>query len=167
MVYNIIIIFIAESQRIINLEAYSPNDTTLTISWEEPDETVLSYSVSIINLSNDAVERQESVSTTNITQTSLGMYTYVLCTYIMCSIILVAGAPYNVSIAAVNRAGPGELTVFIHFTRELVPSIAPNNVTISRPSPTVIGGVMAYSEARGCSYPTTLWFTLPMEHLTP
>ena len=30
-----------------------------------------------------------------------------------------AGVPYNVSIAAVNRAGPGEFSVFIHFTREL------------------------------------------------
>ena len=63
-----------------------------------------------------------------------------------------AGVPYNVSIAAVNRAGPGEFTVFIHFTRELAPSIAPKNVTLSRPSPTVM--VMSwipltYSEARG------------------
>ena len=30
-----------------------------------------------------------------------------------------AGVPYSVSIAAVNRAGPGEFSVFIHFTREL------------------------------------------------
>ena len=30
-----------------------------------------------------------------------------------------AGVPYNVSIAAVNRAGPGDFSMFIHFTREL------------------------------------------------
>ena len=63
-----------------------------------------------------------------------------------------AGVPYNVSIAAVNRAGPGEFTVFIHFTRELTPSIAPKNVTISRPSPTVmvVSWIpLTYSEARG------------------
>lgn len=56
------------------------------------------------------------------------------------------------SIAAVNRAGPGEFTVFIHFTRELAPSIAPKNVTISRPSPTVmvVSWIpLTYSEARG------------------
>ena len=29
------------------------------------------------------------------------------------------GVPYNVSIAAVNRAGPGEFSVSIYFTREL------------------------------------------------
>ena len=63
-----------------------------------------------------------------------------------------AGVPYNVSIAAVNRAGPGEFTVFIHFTKELAPSIAPKNVTISRPSPTVmvVSWIpLTYSEARG------------------
>ena len=36
-----------------------------------------------------------------------------------CSILSVPGVPYNVSIAAVNRAGPGEFSVFIHFTKEL------------------------------------------------
>ena len=35
------------------------------------------------------------------------------------SILSVPGVPYNVSIAAVNRAGPGEFSVFIHFTKEL------------------------------------------------
>ena len=63
-----------------------------------------------------------------------------------------AGVPYNVSIAAVNRAGPGEFTVFINFTRELRPSIAPKNMTISRPSPTVmvVSWIpLTYSEARG------------------
>ena len=29
------------------------------------------------------------------------------------------GVPYNVSIAAVNRAGPGEFSVSIYFTRQL------------------------------------------------
>ena len=29
------------------------------------------------------------------------------------------GVPYDVSIAAVNRAGLGEFSVFIHFTQEL------------------------------------------------
>ena len=63
-----------------------------------------------------------------------------------------AGVPYDVSIAAVNRAGLGEFTVFTHFTRELAPSIAPKNVTLSRPSPTVmvVSWIpLTYSEARG------------------
>jgi hypothetical protein len=33
-------------------------------------------------------------------------------------VVSVSGVPYNVSIAAVNRAGPGEFSVIIHFTRE-------------------------------------------------
>ena len=78
--------------------------------------------------------------------------------------------PYNVSIAAMNRAGPGKFSVFIHFTRELgttihgyiqrhykyncfpVPRVAPKNVTITRPSPTVmvVSWIpLNYSEARG------------------
>ena len=73
--------------------------------------------------------------------------------HIINRILLTAtGVPYNVSIVAVSRVGPGEFTVFIHFTRELVPSIAPKNVTISRPSPTVmvVSWIpLTYSEARG------------------
>ena len=40
-------------------------------------------------------------------------------TFTHTSILSVPGVPYNVSIAAVNRAGPGEFSVFIHFTKEL------------------------------------------------
>ena len=64
----------------------------------------------------------------------------------------VAGVPYNVSVAALNGAGPGEFTAFIHFTRELVPSVTPKNVAIFRPSPTVmvVSWIpLTYSEARG------------------
>ena len=32
---------------------------------------------------------------------------------------LEAGVPYNVSIAAVNRAGEGQLTMLLFFTKEL------------------------------------------------
>ena len=80
------------------------------------------------------------------------------------------GVAYNVSIAAVNRAGPGEFSVFIHFTQEqgmklllfatfivqhldlIEPNIPPKNVTITRPSPTVmvVSWIpLNYSEARG------------------
>ena len=69
-----------------------------------------------------------------------------------------------------NRAGPGEFSVFIHFTRELgidiccikrtviqkchyiAPSIAPVDVSIDRTSPTVMGvswTPLSYVEARG------------------
>ena len=67
----------------------------------------------------------------------LCMY-HCICSSEMNGFSTAAGVPYNVSIAAVNRAGLGEITVLIHFTRELPPSIAPMNVTLSRPSPTVM-----------------------------
>ena len=37
----------------------------------------------------------------------------------MLSIILVAGVPYRVSVAAVNRAGQGSITTLTNFTKEL------------------------------------------------
>ena len=32
---------------------------------------------------------------------------------------IVAGVPYSVSVAAVNRAGQGNITMLAHFTKEL------------------------------------------------
>ena len=99
-------------------------------------------------------------------------------------IIVEPGVPYNVSIAAVNRAGSGEVTASIHFTRELgtlyentdirsywdyvffiVPSIAPKNVTTIRTkdSPTVMVASwipLSYSEARGFISHYTVTYSL-------
>ena len=83
-----------------------------------------------------------------------------------------AGVPYNVSIAAVNGAGPGEFNVSIYFTSELceclyrhvtsvnishfiiltAPNIAPQNLSINRISSTVMmvsWTPLSYVEARG------------------
>ena len=113
-----------ESSEVAHLQSYSPDDATLVITWEPPavpDVTVLNYTVSITNLRDGDTVRQQHISITNTTQSGLGMkLLYATCTILIsCLFYAVAGVPYNVSIAAVNRAGPGEFSVIIHFTQEL------------------------------------------------
>ena len=65
----------AGSREVQNLRKNSPNDTTLIISWEppaNPNGDILSYSVSIINLSDGSTVRDEETTSTSITQTDLG-----------------------------------------------------------------------------------------------
>ena len=119
----------------------------------ETNGEILSYSITIINLKDGSTIRNEMIpaDVKNITERSLGTF-YVNNLSCFRDLSSAAGVPYNVSIAAVNRAGPGEFTVFIHFTRELAPNIAPRDVTISRSSPTVmvVSWIpLIYSEARG------------------
>ena len=78
------------------------------------------------------------------------------------------GVPYHVGVAAVNRAGLGEISTTINFTRELsklsnfpihallihftVTSISPTNVAVDRTSPTtmvVSWRPLTLTEARG------------------
>ena len=82
------------------------------------------------------------------------------------------GVPYHVRVAAVNRAGQGEIRTTINFTRELsksayflihallihfiATSISPTNVTVDRTSPTtmvVSWRPLTLTEARGVCLP--------------
>ena len=117
---------LAGSSEVTTLQAESTSDTTLVISWEPPatpNGNILSYSVSIVNLKDGSAVRQENIETTTITQSELGkliiINTYKRTVLCMITNYAEAGVPYNVSIAAVSREGPGEFSVFIHFTREL------------------------------------------------
>ena len=108
----------------MSVQTESPDDSTLIISWSPPVETngvILSYSIIIINLKDDSTVRNEMIpaDVNNIVERSLGLILYVNILSCFRDLSTAAGVPYNVSIAEVNRAGPGEFTVFIHFTREL------------------------------------------------
>ena len=117
------------SSTVTNLLAESTDDTFLAISWEPPatpNGNITSYSVRIINLKDGSAVKQEfiSVELANVMAGNLGKYIHFIidsCYYqrLIYNYNTEAGVPYNVSIAAVNRAGPGEFSVFIHFTREL------------------------------------------------
>jgi hypothetical protein len=93
------------------------------ISWEHPanpNGDILSYSVSIADLGDGSTVRLGETVTNKVAQTNLGTkHSYLLCRCNLAVLPLVPGVPYNVSIAAVNRAGQGELSTFILFTREL------------------------------------------------
>ena len=61
---------------VTGLQSRSANDTTLSISWEppaNPNGVILSYNVSIINLSDGSTVRQETTLSTDILQANLGM----------------------------------------------------------------------------------------------
>ena len=123
------------------LELNSVNDTTLLISWGEPvspNGNILSYSITITDLRDDSTVRRVTEESTSFMETNLGklfitsiyslrIHQYMSLLgflYINChlhSVVYTAepGVPYNVSIAAVNRAGMGEVSAMILFTREL------------------------------------------------
>ena len=93
---------------------------------------------------------------------------YILAQFCIFLTFLAPGVPYEVRIAALNRAGKGESVVVIHFTKELglifnhpkliiyvqfsIVPISPLNVSVTRPSATVmvVSWIpLSYSEARG------------------
>jgi hypothetical protein len=104
------------------LQTSNPDDNTLIFTWDAPDNPTgafLNYSISIINLSDGSIVRQENTVNTSIEE-SLGIIAVLLllCDCIGC-IHVVPGVPYNVSIAAVNGAGIGQVTTFVNFSQEL------------------------------------------------
>ena len=61
------------SSGVTGLERRTVNDTTLVISWEPPaNGRILSYSVSIINLSDGSILRQENTVSISVIQADLG-----------------------------------------------------------------------------------------------
>jgi hypothetical protein len=111
----------AVSGAVSNLQTSNPDDSTLVFTWgppANPNGVILYYFISIINLRDSSVVRQENTANTSITQTSLGMCMYA-CIQVCLNVYPVSGGPYNVSIAAVNGAGIGQLTAFVNFTQEL------------------------------------------------
>jgi hypothetical protein len=65
---------IVESGAVSSLQARSPNDTTLLISWEPPATTngaILNYSIGIY-LINGSIVRQEITLDTMLVETNLG-----------------------------------------------------------------------------------------------
>ena len=65
------------SSGVTSLERRTVNDTTLIVSWEppaNPNGHILSYSVSIINLSDGSILRQENTVSITVVQADLGMY---------------------------------------------------------------------------------------------
>ena len=102
------------------VQAQSTDDTTLVISWEppvSPNGNITSYSVNITNLRDGSTVRHD-IEAAIITLTSLGKWKINTVIHINTR-NTEPGVPYNVSIAAVNRAGPGEFSLSIYFTREL------------------------------------------------
>jgi hypothetical protein len=111
------------SGAVSNLQTSNPDDSTLVFTWEppaNPNGVILNYSISIINIRDSGVVRQDSTVNTNITQATLGMHAGDPDVFDHCILLLsVPGVPYNVSIAAVNEAGIGQLTQFANFSQEL------------------------------------------------
>ena len=65
------------SSGVTGLERRTVNDTTLIFSWEppaNPNGRILNYSVSIINLSDGSILRQENTVSISVVQADLGMY---------------------------------------------------------------------------------------------
>ena len=63
------------SSGVTGLERRTVNDTTLVISWEppaSPNGHILSYSVSIINLGDGSILRQENTVSISVIQADLG-----------------------------------------------------------------------------------------------
>ena len=58
-----------------DLQASSPNETTLVTSWGPPADSngdILSYSVSITNIGDNSIVVQEMVNTQRFLKTDLG-----------------------------------------------------------------------------------------------
>ena len=65
------------SSGVTGLERRTVNDTTLIFSWEppaNPNGRILSYSLSIINLSDGSILRQENTVSISVVQADLGTY---------------------------------------------------------------------------------------------
>ena len=118
-----------DSGLVSELELNSVNDTTLLISWGEPvipNGNILSYSITITDLRDDSIVRRATEESTSFMATNLGELITILSfidttKFFNVSVLRIVepGVPYNVSIAAVNRAGMGEVSAMITFTREL------------------------------------------------
>ena len=132
---------IAVSSEVTEVQSNARNDTTLVIFWERPvnpNGIIVNYSISINNLADGHLLGQEITVNTSFTQTNLGtrlMSSYP-CHWIVdfmsnskvlpTRVFSVApGIPYNVSIAAVNGAGIGQVTSFVNFSQELSTSLYP------------------------------------------
>ena len=106
------------------LELNTTSDTTLLISWGEPvspNGNILNYSITITDLRDDSTVRRENRGigeSTSFFETNLGDYCMTM-TSIIVFMSSDPGVPYHVNISAVNRAGSGEDTGVILFTREL------------------------------------------------
>ena len=64
-----------ESSEVSNLRATSANDNSLVISWEppaNPNGGILSYAVSITNLRDGDIVRQDNTVSTRVMETGLG-----------------------------------------------------------------------------------------------
>jgi hypothetical protein len=111
---------------VFNLQASSPNYTTLVISWERPTNPngdIIGYFIGIIDLGDGSTVRWEGTVSSSIVELNLGMHIQVLCWMYYVLHIHVSesapGVPYNVSIAAENGAGLGEFSALVYFTQEL------------------------------------------------
>ena len=74
------------SSGVTSLERRTVNDTTLIISWEppaNPNGRFLSYSISIINLNDGSILRQENTVSISVVQADLGMYTMLINNYVI------------------------------------------------------------------------------------
>ena len=68
-----------ESSVVINLQANSSDDSTLSLSWEAPfipvipDGVTLNYTLTITDLNTGTILREEITDLTNVTHVGLGM----------------------------------------------------------------------------------------------
>jgi hypothetical protein len=72
---SLVMTICTESSRVLNLRAWSPDDTVLDASWElpaSPNGRILSYNVSIINLGDGSTVKEGTISGTRILQANLG-----------------------------------------------------------------------------------------------
>ena len=67
-----LLIFLSESGPVSALEVNSVNDTTLLISWGEPDGNILNYSITITDLRDESTVRSEAINNTDYVEINLG-----------------------------------------------------------------------------------------------
>ena len=124
VVLNYFTTYSAVSGPVMDLKTYSPDNSTLVISWRPPSTpngNIISYTVRIENLRDGTTLRDIAdlnAVTTSLTEDGLSNVISGLRFNIGVH-FLVPGVPYRVSFIAVNRAGQGNITVLTNFTKEL------------------------------------------------